>query len=57
VRPPQRPENSACCVWKHVAVKQPSVRSLPLKNKRFIPPVKKTAQFQPLVRARPKNAP
>jgi len=43
VRPPHRPENEACCIWKNAAVKQPSVRSLPIKTKRFIATVKKSA--------------
>jgi hypothetical protein len=42
VRPPHRTENEACCVWKNAAVKQPSVRSLSFKTKRFIAAVKKT---------------
>jgi hypothetical protein len=24
-RPPHRPENKACCIWKNVAMKQPSI--------------------------------
>jgi hypothetical protein len=40
-RPPHRPENEACCVWKNVAVKEPSVHSLPFKTKRFLAAVKK----------------
>jgi len=41
VRPPHRTENEACCVWRNAAVKQPSVRWLPFKTKRFIAAVKK----------------
>jgi hypothetical protein len=51
VRPPHSTENEACCVWKNAAVKQPSVRSLPFKTKRFIPAVKNPLRFQTLVRA------
>jgi hypothetical protein len=51
VRPPHRPENEACCVWKNAAVKQPSVRSLPFKTMRFIAAVKKTAAV-PTARSR-----
>jgi hypothetical protein len=41
-RPPHRPENEACCVWKNVAVKQPSMLSFLFKTTRFISAVKKT---------------
>jgi hypothetical protein len=41
--PPHRTEKEACCVWKNAAVKQPSVRSLPFKTKRFIAAVKNPA--------------
>ena len=53
VRPQHCPENETCYVWKRAAVKQPSVHSLPLKLKRFIPAMKNPLRFQPLVRARP----
>jgi len=52
VRPPNRPENKACCVWKIAAVKQPSVRLLPFKTKRFIAAVKKNPAAIPTARAR-----
>jgi hypothetical protein len=54
-RPPHRPENEACCVWKDAAVKEPLVRSLPFETKRFIEAVKKTRRFKTLVRASPKS--
>jgi hypothetical protein len=40
-RPPHRPENEARCVWKNSAVKQPYVRSIPFKIKRFTDAIKK----------------
>ena len=49
VRPPHRTENEACCVWKNPAVKQPSVGWLAFKTERFIPALKKTLRFEPLV--------
>jgi len=37
VRPPHPTENEACCIYLNAAVKQPSVRSLPIKTERSIP--------------------
>jgi len=47
-RPPHRPENEACCVWKNSAVKQPYVRSTPFKTKRFIEAIKKARRSKHL---------
>ena len=55
-RSPLCPEKEAYCVWQNAAVKQPSVRSLPFKSKRFTAAVKKKKnplRFQPFVRASP----
>jgi hypothetical protein len=45
LRPPQHPENEACCVWKNAGVKQKSVFSLPFKTKHFIAAVTPTPRF------------
>ena len=51
VRPPHRTGKEACCIYLNTAVKQPSVCSLPFKNRKFHSSGR--CGKKPLVRASP----